>query len=304
MHTLSILDGPPAVQTLSLHESLKAVAEKEPDSLAVACLHQDGEHMYAFTGSSATASKASSYLRWTHAQLAHAGHQLAIALLRAGIRPSMRVACFMDLGVEWHMVLRAAVELKCPLACLNPKATTSKVEMNHILKIVKPDIIVVQSARHAQQLEDVAPEAISTAKMRLVVKNDDLVAGPKASSAWLKLESFLSQSLESVDDRHDQAEKTLTDLTYDPDDVVLVLTTSGTTALPKGCPLTNSVVMSSSMGFIELGGLDKSRIKCHGMPLFHCTYLLIQSPSEASLTRPPIISLGSIFRLHIPARRR
>ena len=239
----------------AFYELLRHASIKDSSKIALVCLHQSPDFL-----SSVVRSQPSDYLRWTYAELMRASHAFAKALAGAGIRPGMRIAAFVTNGVEFHIALRAALELNCIFAPLNPKTAFNAAETKHTLELLEPNVVLVEEASIAKKLEDSSYEIMKTVSVKLLSP----VAGEMeaALSGWRKLTTF-------VEAAKDDGILERLNIVRKEDDVILVLMTSGTTSLPKGCPHTNRSLGAMGMAYVQNADFDNTRVSCCHVPVFH-----------------------------------
>lgn len=235
-----------------LHDILQEAARSSASSIAIVCMHQPNAFL-----NSITRSPPADYLRWTFEELVRASHAFAQALAAAGIRPGMRIAAFVYNDAEFNVILRASLELNCVFAPLNPKTLHNAAESKHVIQLLQPSVVIVPNGSAAKDLENAAPESAAKAIVKLVCGGQ-----PNSAKEWLQFEDFTI----NVDGRdHISSLRIVRDL----DDVCLVLMTSGTTSMPKGCPHTSrSYLHSLQAGGIALD-LREGRSGCCHVSTFH-----------------------------------
>lgn len=243
----------------SFHELYKKAAERYPHRRAIACLHQPADLLCRLSGCSTTDGP---YLRWTHEELARASHSFARKLFSAGLRPGMRIVTLMSAGIEWHVILHASLELGCIFSVLNQNLADHTRELNHMFSVVEPAMIVAQRPALAAKISSTARERTESTKLRLIIEQD--VKG-KRVDGWQGFIDFAERNSTaasdgSFDDLNIQRE---------PEDVIALYATSGTTSLPKGCPLTNRALVSQASSFIQLNKYTKERVSLLHLPLNH-----------------------------------
>jgi acyl-CoA synthetase (AMP-forming)/AMP-acid ligase II len=244
----------------SLYELLNEAADRYPDDIALACLHQDPDHLSSPSNDRQSNTK-QPWLRWTHAELAKAGHELARRLRADAIQPGSKVAFIAGSGVEYHIALRACLELRCVFAPMNVNVVERDKEFEHLLSIVDPSVVIAQSAAIATKVD----KALSKVpQLRFVL--DQAVDGEQGQATWTNLGRYLASETpksNGVMAEDDSASK------RGPDDIILLLSTSGTTSLPKGCPLSNRNLVSAAFGMGEVFEIDKDSVALNHMPLSH-----------------------------------
>jgi long-subunit acyl-CoA synthetase (AMP-forming) len=128
----------------SIYELLNEAADRYPDDIALACLHQHSDHLSSLSNDSQSKTR-QPWLRWAHAELAKAGHDLA-KRWAGSVQPKDRVAFVAGSSVEYHIVLRACLELRCVFAPMNVNAVEREKELQQVLTIVDPSVVILQSA--------------------------------------------------------------------------------------------------------------------------------------------------------------
>ena len=104
-----------------LHHSITSSVAAHGDKVALICKHQPADLIPAVSSfPTATASaKRPLQLRWTHKHLQHGADLLAHGLVKRGVELGSTIAVILSGRAEFHMILRAAVKLKCPFTPLN-----------------------------------------------------------------------------------------------------------------------------------------------------------------------------------------
>ncbi|KAE9367431.1 acetyl-CoA synthetase-like protein [Stipitochalara longipes BDJ] len=259
----------------SLYDLLNEPALKHPDRTALVCMHQPSTFLSSFTHTTpsnpptppSSPPHKTAYLSWTFSQLATASHNLALSLYTSGIRPGDRIVAFLTNGAEWHILIRASLELGCAFAPLNPKVVNNRAETRHFMEMLYPSVVLVQDEDAAEKLWDHAPESMENVSVKLISpeeKGEIVPAGvPKG---WVGLSTFLETGKR---DARQGAEKEVERIERKDEDVVVVLMTSGTTNLPKGCPITSRGYSSQLRSTLQRIGLDKDETRSslnHSVP--------------------------------------
>lgn len=238
----------------SLHDLLTEANHQHASDTAIVCLHQKADR-YPIVSSSPD----SSHLRWTFADLSRASHAFAEAMAAAGVRPGMRIVAFLANCIEFHITFRAALELNCAFAPINPRSVGSAEEVQNIYDVVKPAVVLAEDLVLATKLEKLAPESTNKLHLRLVANPDDdvgLLRGWQSMAAFMK-PSDNTNGLRGLE------------ITRDENDVVLIFMTSGTTSLPKGCPHTNRSITTGVRAYLMAACYDESRSVCGHLPSSH-----------------------------------
>lgn len=250
----------------TLHDLLSEAEEKYSSRTAVTCLHQDGDRYTAISGSTS-----SPYLKWTHAELARASTAFAVALVAAGVRSGMRIVAFLPNCIEFHIAFKAAVKLNCPFAPLNPRTVGNAEEVRNVFDVVGPSVVIAENTTTAKKLTTSSSESLQTLNLRLIA---DSSHDEEAPDSWQSFGDFLQAPI------HEQVPNDL-EITRTEDDVVLVLMTSGTTSLPKGCPHTNRSYTANLRANTWTQLFDKTRTMCAHLPPSHCKESLVPLPKAS-----------------------
>ena len=180
----------------------------------------------------------------TYEQVADGIETLAGRLSAAGIRRGDRVALTLPNGPDFVQLLLAITLLGAAAAPLNPAYTHS--EFTFFLTDIAPRLFLIPDGRPAAAAS--AAEATGTTVLTVGAAADGppalLVAGEPVRAAT----------------------------TFErggPDDVAVVLHTSGTTSRPKQVPLRQRNLMASARTIAAHYRLDPSDVSFSVMPLFH-----------------------------------
>jgi oxalate---CoA ligase len=180
----------------------------------------------------------------SYGQVADGIESLAACLAGAGVRRGDRVALAMPNGPDLIMLLLAVTALGAAAAPVNPAYTES--ELGLFLGDIRPKLFLIPAGRLPAAVG--AAAATSTAVLTVEAGEGDrpgLFAAGKAISP-----------ARSVD-------------RGGPDDVAVVLHTSGTTSRPKEVPLRQRNLMASARTIAEHYQLGPSDASFCVMPLFH-----------------------------------
>ncbi len=178
----------------------------------------------------------------TYAQLADRIETLAGCLAAAGVRRGDRVALTLPNGPDFVLLLLAITTIGAAAAPLNPAYTET--EFTFFLTDIAPRLFLIQASQSA-----VAAAAATATSVLTVETADD---GP------LRL---LAAGGPAVPRRPFQQ--------GGPDDVAVVLHTSGTTSRPKQVPLRQRNLMASTRTIAAHYRLSSADVSFCVMPLFH-----------------------------------
>jgi len=180
----------------------------------------------------------------SYAELTDRIETLAGRLAAAGVRRGDRVALALPNGPDLVQLLLAIIALGAAAAPLNPAYTAS--EFGFFLQDIAPRKFLIPASRPAAAVS--AADATATELVAVEVTAD----GP----AELLVGGTAVRSVASFE-------------RGGPDDVAVVLHTSGTTSRPKQVPLLQRNLMASTRTIAAHYRLDPSDVSFCVMPLFH-----------------------------------
>lgn len=238
---------PQSTQTLC--QILSQSARQHPDKLALVSCHQNHHLLPSLK---LTTINDQDYLRWTYAQLEAASERLASSLVAHGLCKGTALVVVLHKCAEWAMCLWAAARLGCPFVPINPAVATRAHELQYMLKFLDIGALIVHDDLIVKQISMNAPLQVQGIGIRLV-------AGGCGETDWEASDDFLQIEDAPETEVEDQ----------NMDNTALILFTSGTTSMPKGCPHSNGTIAgichSAALNF----ELDENRKSCDVMPIFH-----------------------------------
>ncbi|HEX9031688.1 MAG TPA: acyl--CoA ligase [Streptosporangiaceae bacterium] len=185
----------------------------------------------------------------TYAELAERIEHLAGALAAAGVRRGDRVAFTLPNGPDVIQLLLAITTLGAAAAPLNPAYTES--EYLFYLEDVAPRLLLIPATR---------PEAAVSAARAQSVPVVTVSAGTGQASGAEPPELIVAEKVAEPVTGFERGQ---------PDDVAVVLHTSGTTSRPKQVPLRQRNLMASTRTVAAHYELGPSDVSFCVMPLFH-----------------------------------
>ena len=178
---------------------------------------------------------------WSYGELDRRSSQTAQALVRAGVKPGDRVGVLSRNCPEFFEMIFAANKCGAILVGLNWRLAAREIEA--ITADAEPVLVFTGASGEADLLNEAARAA-----PQLV----DVVTFGEGFEAW-------RATAPAVDPNHPNG----------PDDVAMLLYTSGTTGLPKGAMLTNRGLSYTRRLGAEIWGMSEKSVNLVAMPLFH-----------------------------------
>ncbi|TGO57612.1 hypothetical protein BOTNAR_0198g00200 [Botryotinia narcissicola] len=180
-----------------------------------------------------TPKSCSASLRWTFGQLREKAESLATWLKQRGCIKGDNLVVFVWNSAEWVLFLWAAARLKMPFVPLDPRSSDKDV-MNY-LSLAPPQVLVVLDP-------DMFPilESIGNVKVRI-----SLSKVSEGRMNWHSLPGLMGNlPIENI------SFTPLNDDGKEPGhELAMILFTSGTTSVPKGCPHTASNIWSATFDY-------------------------------------------------------
>ena len=145
---------------------------------------------------------------------------------------------FCDNCAEYGLFCWTAVYLDCPFVSLNPRATLSAEEVQHLLKQVCPGVIVVTEETVASDIEIDAHNELVSVPIKIILSPTD-GAPTKGAQGWTQLEHMWSRKRLRFNTSNVKVFENNT----------IVGFTSGMTSLLKACPQSSENLMISTTAF-------------------------------------------------------
>ena len=196
-----------------------------PQNIALICTHQSSEHL-GFESQSISDSKYQEkpYLRWDFQTLENGVDRLVAGLQASGVSPGTPIVTFLPNSAEYVLTLLASYELGCTIVPINPRNLQNEAEVLHMLKTVsihssgKSPVFIAMDRDTAQHIDRLPG-------LQAVLK---IVAEDESGDGWDTFTALMSKLKSSQ--LHDCTNGSKSELQGN-----VILFTSGTTSLPKGC---------------------------------------------------------------------
>ncbi|KAH8433364.1 uncharacterized protein LDX57_010998 [Aspergillus melleus] len=244
-------------QPKALGRLLEAVEARYPDHVAVQSPSQR-DHLELGAESPSISPQPVS---WTFTDLRRGSTLLASRLRGDGLRPGSCIAAFLYNQAEWALLFWTSVRMGCRFVPLNSRVLGQPAIVSHLLRSIDAAAIFVATSEMARQVDEtLAKEGKQLPVSAYLVSS--LAEDERLPASWRTLESIMVGA--EIAESEAIIEKT--DLA--PSDTILILATSGTTALPKLCPHTSTTLRAAAQVCQPLQ-IDAESSLCQQLPNFH-----------------------------------
>uniref|UniRef100_A0A8H7NP77 AMP-dependent synthetase/ligase domain-containing protein n=1 Tax=Bionectria ochroleuca TaxID=29856 RepID=A0A8H7NP77_BIOOC len=229
----------PTDMDLGLWDIFTATAARYPNRDAIVSLwqqpHDDGYE------SDYQAEDDNRCLRWSYQQLLVEATRIAICLRKLGCRPNMRLAAVVWNSAEWGLFFWVAASLGMVFAPIDPRVPS---EAQSMLQVLKPDVIVVQDDNGIAIIDD--PELDQPFSSLCIRICCSYTSQPDWINLWgernIEQHVMNMEMFTNIETGHFDTQQ----YSHQPNQLAVVVFTSGTTGKPKGCPHTNQSIISQT----------------------------------------------------------
>jgi len=227
------------------------VSEQYADVMALISCHQ---HVYR-----------------TYSDLRQRVDALACNLHLLGLKKGDRLGIWSPNCEEWALTQFATAKLGVILVNINPAYRTS--EIDYVINKVGCRALIIapafKSSNYVDMMHQICPELLQHQDIlqsaRLPSLEFVICMGTDKHKGMLTFDDLLAAPTDG--ERHEL--QTLGD-TLEPNDVINIQFTSGTTGSPKGATLTHRNILNNGFNVTEGIGLKKGERLCIPVPLYHC----------------------------------
>ena len=199
----------------------------------------------------------------TYGQLHSRTNRLAASLYETGVRRGDRVAILATNSIEYLETLFAVSKLAAVLVPLNWRLSADEIAFN--LSDSGSRVLV-----HSTGLAALADAALDRPGVRVdlvLVVGGDAAPGSAATPARRPFEQFLASGADTTRDED-----------VSPEDIALIMYTSGTTGRPKGAMLSHGAFQANAVHALLMGGgLSRYDVTTTPAPLFHIGGLAVHT---------------------------
>ena len=233
-------------------ELLAASSTANAKRTALVCLHQPATLFRELTGEDDAEYEPAACVRWSYAQLQFLADRLATSLSVRGMKAGAPMATLLPNGAQRVIMQWAAARLSCPLVPLDLRLLSSSSQVEHMLRQSEAQALLVWDSQMALALARRMPEVITQFGLKIL-------ALPGGVPGWQNFQDLISES-ERVDIRSQ------TTRSHEP---ALIIFTSGTTALPKGCIQTHRNLIAGAEANRKNTSMGVNSVVCGHPSLSH-----------------------------------
>lgn len=233
-------------------ELLAASSTANANRTALVCLHQPATLFRELPGEDDAEHGSAACVRWSYAQLQSLADTLAASLSVRSIEAGAPIATLLPNGAQRVIIQWTAARLSYPLVPLDIRLLSSSSQVEHMLKLSRAKALLVWDSQMALVL---------ARHMQEVIKQLDLkiLALPGGVPGWHNFQDLASESQRD----------NIRSRTRGTDEAALIIFTSGTTALPKGCIQTHRNLMAGAEANRKINTMDAKSVVCGHMSLSH-----------------------------------
>lgn len=195
-------------------------------------------------------------VRWSFAQLQEASVQLAASLSAVGVQRGARVAAFLFNQAEWPLVFLATLRLGAHFVPLDPRVLIRQDDARYVLEKVEARHIFVSDKSMSSAVDSILAHSLERPIFKCIVS---ATTGTDFPSGWITLPQLMETMPESS--------PPITHLA--PNDIILLLWTSGTTSRPKLCPHTSITIATPALALADHFNITPDQPLCQHLPSFH-----------------------------------
>lgn len=222
-------------------------------------------------------------VRWSWAELDERVSAAAAGLLRLGLAPGDRVACWALNCPEWTVTQLAAARAGLIFVTVNPAYRTHELEyaLRHVGAAALVTATSFKTSNFLAMLRELMPEVDTCARgalhaarlpaLRVVVQlppSGEGSAAPPPAASWCAPGAVAWGDLVALGTAAPHTE--LSAVRPSEKDTCVIQFTSGTTGSPKGVMLSHSAVLNNGSFAGRAQGLGPEDVLALPVPLFHC----------------------------------
>lgn len=241
-----------APRSLVPWEMLEETTQQCSQSTALVSCHQPPTHLEWLLEPAERTHSSTSHLEWTYSQLHHAAVQFASRLSCEGLSQGDVLMVMLPNCAEQVLLLWACMRLGVAFAPINPGLLNRPEtgEMQHIFELLQPACVITSDQECTRKLDQDFPKLSNSSRLKFKLA---LHTGQELARGTWKTADDIRQIKSNVEGfllehGHHGFE--------DPSSIAVLLSTSGTTSLPKICPHTITNLSFESRHYYSSTGLQ------------------------------------------------
>lgn len=209
-------------------------------------------------------------IRWSYKEFNREVDRLAGGLHLLGLQKGDRVGIWSPNRYEWLLTQFATARIGLILVCINPAYRLTELEyaLNKVACHTLITARAFKSSDYTGMLRELAPELEQDGPIestRLPHLRHIVVMGPDIPTGMLGFDDLCASG-----DRMPRADLDAITATLDPQDVINIQFTSGTTGNPKGASLTHHNITNNAHFVTQAMGFTAADRLCIPVPFYHC----------------------------------
>ena len=214
--------------------------------------------------------------RFTYAQFAERSETIARALLARGIKPGDHLGILAANRPEYLPFMFACFMINAVAVLLNARFRTQ--ELRHLVRHCDLKWVIagnLEAVPHAERLLEAFPEMQAAAIGNAIageaapMLERAITLDPCASGHFDTWQGFLASASLTSQETLKQAQNAVK-----PSDTALIMFTSGTTSMPKGCALSHESVFLTSAAMRDRLSITHTEVMWDPLPMFHMAAIL------------------------------
>lgn len=214
--------------------------------------------------------------RLTYAQFVAHSETIARALLAGGIKPGDHLGILATNRPEYLPFMFACFMINAVAVLLNARFRTQ--ELRHLVRHCDLKWVVtgnLETVPHAERLLEAFPEMQLAASSNAIAGDaapmlEKLITFDQCASEHFDTwQGFLASASLTSQETLEQAQNAV-----NPSDTALIMFTSGTTSMPKGCALSHESVFLTAAAMRDRLSITRDEVMWDPLPMFHMAAIL------------------------------
>ncbi|SFJ08396.1 AMP-binding protein [Thermoflavimicrobium dichotomicum] len=211
-------------------------------------------------------------LRWSYLEFRNHANQVAKGFMKLGLQKGHHIAIWANNQPEWLLAQFATGKMGAVLITVNTNYRTRELEYLLAQSDTETFILMegVSGTSYVDMLYEICPELLTSKpgqlkSARLPRLRNVIMIGDKRYPGMFTWQDVLEMGQTISDEELMKRQESL-----DPDEVINMQYTSGTTGFPKGVMLTHYNIVNNARNIAECMKLTEQDRLCIPVPFFHC----------------------------------